>query len=102
MKSQIRFAFLFALGASLFAAGPIVDRNRDQAARIAQGVRSGALTPRETARLRQEEFQLRQRIHRDRIDGGGLSTRERIAIDRRQDQLSRQIYRQKHDGQHRW
>ena len=75
----------------------IRNRQERQQDRIAQGVQSGALTPRETARLEGREANLNRTIRRDRRIGGGLSLQERQKINRRQDRLSRDIYRQKHD-----
>lgn len=74
-------------------------RQRAQQRRIAQGIRSGQLTPGETAKLERREAALNREIRRDRRDGGGLSARERAKIDRQQNRLSRQIYREKHDNQ---
>ena len=101
MKSQIRFALLFVGCTAMFAAGPVVHRNHDLNARINQGIRSGSLTQREAASLRQEQVRLQQRIHHERLDGGGLTARERIGIDRAQDRLSDHVYREKHDWQRR-
>ena len=72
-------------------------RYQNQQKRIAQGVASGELTPRETAKIERNEARLRREVARDRVDGGGLTARERAKIDRHQNQLSREIYRQKHD-----
>jgi hypothetical protein len=79
--------------------GRIRTRQARQQQRIAEGIESGQLTPRETARLERKETRLNREIRRDRADGGGLSARERRKINRRQNQLSRQIYREKHDPQ---
>lgn len=79
----------------------VVNRQKAQHERIEQGVRSGELTKRETARLASRERELRQDIRRDRADGPGLTPPERARIEARQDRLSRDIYRQKHDAQRR-
>jgi hypothetical protein len=83
--------------AMVMQAGEIRNRRENQQDRIAQGVGSGQLTPRETARLEGREANLNRTIRRDRRSGGGLSVQERRQINRRQNQLSRDIYRQKHD-----
>jgi hypothetical protein len=83
--------------AMIVQAGEIRNRQDRQQDRIAQGVGSGQLTPRETARLEGREANLNRTIRRDRRSGGGLSTQERRQINRRQDRLSRDIHRQKHD-----
>ncbi|MBI4902102.1 MAG: hypothetical protein HY820_00600 [Acidobacteria bacterium] len=88
-----------ACAALLNAAGPIVHRNANQQSRIGQGVRSGQLTPLETARIEAQERALQRQIVRDRIDGGGLSAAERARINHRQNALSHEIYHEKHDRQ---
>jgi len=91
------------IAASILATGTeaqeIRRRQENRQDRIAQGVGSGELTARETARLERRESNLNRTIRRDRASGGGLSAQERAQINRRQNRLSRSIYRQKHDGQ---
>lgn len=101
MKTLARaVAVLAALTLALPALAAGVDRReRHQQARIAQGVASGELTPRETARLERKEARVHRQIQRARADGGGLSAAERARIQRHQNRVSRQIYREKHDGQ---
>jgi len=79
-------------------AGPIANREHNQQQRIAQGVGSGQLTVRETARLEGREAALNRSIARMRSNGP-LTAGERYRINQRQDRISRGIYRQKHDGQ---
>jgi hypothetical protein len=82
------------------AEGRIQQRRENQQDRIAAGVASGQLTPRETARLERGEARLNGEIRDMREDGGGkLTARDRRVVNRQQDVLSRRIYRQKHDGQ---
>jgi len=87
------------LAAADAEAGRIHARAERQQARIAQGVRSGSLTPRETARIEAREAALARDVRLMRKDG--LSPRERARIESRQDRLSRDIYRRKHDRQRR-
>jgi hypothetical protein len=83
-----------------FAAAPGA-RAATQQVRINQGVRSGALTGPEAARLQAQQNQLdRQRV-RNTIDGGGLTAREAARLDTKQDRLSHRIAIQKHDAQRR-
>src|SRR5512141_714876 len=92
---------LFA-ASSASAEGRIEKRKDRQQARIGQGVSSGQLTPRETARLERREGALNREERAMRAaDGGRLTPRDRRTIERQQDRLSRDIYRQKHDAQHR-
>jgi hypothetical protein len=82
------------------AEGRIQQRRENQQDRIAAGVASGQLTPRETARLERGEARLNGEIRDMREDGGGkLTARDRRVINQQQNVLSRRIYRQKHDGQ---
>lgn len=76
-------------------------RQRRQQRRIAQGVRSGQLTARETARLERREAGIERREQRMRASGGKFTPGERRAIQRQLNSTSRQIYREKHDKQHR-
>ncbi len=79
-----------------------VDRRQaNQQARIAEGVESGQLTPRETARLERKEARIRREIHRDRAaNGGTLTPAEKARVNRQENRVSRQIYREKHDADH--
>lgn len=92
------------IAASLVAgsanAGVIHQRFVNQQARIANGVATGQLSPRETARIERQEAALSTEIHYFRADGS-LSPRERAIVTSQQNRLSREIYRQKHDGD-RW
>ena len=93
-----------ALAASLSVpalAAEVDRRQANQQARIADGVESGQLTPRETARLERKEAKIRREIRRDRAaNGGTLTPAEKAKINREENRTSRQIYRAKHDDQH--
>ncbi|BDG09985.1 hypothetical protein [Anaeromyxobacter paludicola] len=74
-------------------------RQENQQRRIAEGVESGQLTPRETARLERKEARIRREIRRDRAQNGGkLTPAEKARINREENRTSRQIYRAKHNG----
>jgi hypothetical protein len=75
-------------------------RYHNQQGRIAQGVRSGQLTPRETARLQHQQRHVRRETRRMKRDGN-FTAAERRHVTRDQNRLSRRIYRQKHDAQTR-
>jgi hypothetical protein len=104
-KTVLVLAFGSTLGLSLLAAAPaeagvIHNRQDRQQARIGQGVSSGQLTARETARLEGREAHLNREIGRMRSNNGGsLTPGERARAENQQNRLSRSIYRQKHDGQ---
>ncbi len=73
---------------------------RNEQARIRQGVRSGELTRTEAARLKAREADIRADKRAAKADG--VVTRdERQDIRKDERQTSRAIYRQKHDGQER-
>jgi hypothetical protein len=79
----------------------IHQRKENQQDRIAQGVKSGELTPRETARLEHKEAKLNRETRRMRAaNGGTLTPAEKAKVTRQQNHLSRDIYHQKHDAQH--
>jgi len=82
-------------------AGPINRREHRQVSRIVHGVRSGALTRRETARLAVEQARIRVMERRLRRSGDGLSRREYVRLQRALNRSSRHIYRQTHDRQRR-
>ncbi len=85
--------------ASSSMAESIDRREREQQARIWQGVRSGELSARELARLEAQEARIRAEEARfRRHDDGRLTPRERRDLQRDLNRESRRIYRAKHDG----
>lgn len=79
----------------------ILQRKENQQDRIAQGVRSGQLTPGETARLERQQQGINREQHRmRRSDNGHLTRADRKALNRRQNRASRNIYRKKHNARH--
>ncbi len=80
--------------------GKIATRKENQQKRIAQGVKSGALTPKETAHLENKEVKLNNQIRQERkANGGNLTNNEKAAINSKQNKISKQIYNEKHDAQ---
>ena len=74
-------------------------RAENQQDRIAQGVKSGQLTPRETANLESKDAHINREIHSDRAaNGGKLTGAEKAKVNHQQNRVSRQIYRDKHNG----
>jgi hypothetical protein len=77
----------------------IQERKADQQGRIAQGVRSGQLTARETAHLEHREAGVnREERAMRRADDGHLTGQDKAALTRRQNRISNSIYRDKHNG----
>lgn len=86
-------------GGSAFAQSTIRNREVRQQDRIANGVRSGQLTPRETAHLEHREARINHQVRADRrANGGRLTGAERKQINREQNRTSRAIYRDKHNA----
>jgi hypothetical protein len=76
----------------------VQQRKENQQDRIAQGVRSGQLTPRETTRLeRQQKGINREERNMRKADDGHLTHADRKALNQRQNRASRNIYRKKHN-----
>jgi uncharacterized membrane protein YebE (DUF533 family) len=79
---------------------PVIDkREARQEARIEQGEKSGALTPRETARLERGQAHVQNMEANAKADGV-VTRQERAKIGHAQNVQSRNIHRQKHDAQH--
>ena len=82
--------------------GEIGQRKENQQDRIAQGVKSGQLTPGETAKLEKQQ----QGINREtagmrEANGGKLTQADKRAVNQQQNQASRNIYNKKHNGRAR-
>lgn len=98
-----RIVWSLTLGAMLaggaFAQNEIQQRKENQQDRIANGVKNGSLTPRETANLENKEAKLNKETRTDRkADGGKLTNKEKAQVNRQQNRLSKQIYKDKHNG----
>ena len=78
-------------------ATPRIDRREArQQHRIAQGVKSGQLTPKETAHLERGQAHVERMEARAKADGK-VTPQERARITRAQNHQSRAIYRKKHN-----
>ena len=76
-------------------------RQYRQERRIQEGLARGEITPREAARLRQENWHIEQ-MQRRAIADGYVSPRERRRIEAAQDHLGRAIRRESRDDQRRY
>ena len=102
MKSLFTLSTLAVLLAAGASAESIPQRKANQQHRIAQGVASGQLTPRETARLERQEGDLNRQLKVERaFNGGKLTPGERAQAQRELNTESRRIYRAKHNAAHR-
>ena len=106
MKNSLRIiAILLALcfagvaSASNIPSPGIDKREKNQQQRIMQGMRSGELTPRETAKLKREQARIKKKERRFKSDGV-LTCKERHTLHRYLNRASRHIYREKHDAWH--
>ena len=95
-------ALLVAPAAAFAQSGaPIYQRKDNQQDRIAQGVRSGQLTPRETSHLERQEGRINREEHHMRAhDDGHLTRQDRHILTRQQNRESNRIYRDKHNSFH--
>ena len=93
-------AIIGAMGISTssFAQARITQRQYNQQNRIAQGIRSGQLTPREASRLEGREARL-QRDKRMAMRDGRIGMRERRYLRREENRNSVAIFRAKHNFQ---
>ncbi len=73
-------------------------RAENQQNRIAQGVKSGQLTAKETVKLEKKEVGINKEIRTDRkANGGNLTNNEKKQVNQQQNQVSKQIYDKKHN-----
>lgn len=102
MKNLKIVLALAALLPVIASAQGVNRRESNQHHRIVHGVRTGALTTREAARLRAREAAIRAREARDRrMHHGHLTAWERARLERSLHRTSRAIRRQSHDWQRR-
>ena len=79
--------------------GRIGQRQENQQDRIAQGMRSGQLTPREAAKLENKEQGVNREVKGMRqANGGKLTKADRRAVNQQQNKDSKQIYNKKHNA----
>ena len=90
--------------AAAFAATPhrplhhITQRKENQQDRIAQGVKSGQLTPGETGKLEHQEAGINKEERGMRAeDNGRLTTQDRKTLNQQQNVESKRIYKDKHN-----
>lgn len=75
------------------------NREANQQARTAQGLRSGEMTSGEAARSNANQAALDQKVHNERVaNGGALTAQQKAQANRQENRDSRQIYNEKHNG----
>ena len=78
----------------------IRQRDKNQQDRIANGIKSGELTPNEASHLEGQEQKLNNEVKDMREDNGGkLTAADKAKVTNQENHLSREIYNQKHDAQ---
>ena len=76
-------------------------RRENQQDRIAQGIKSGQLTPGETAKLEKQQQGINKQVGSDRKANGGTLTaseKKQVNKEQEQNQASRNIYKKKHNA----
>ena len=96
--TAVAAALGLAFCGAAFAQAGTVQRDVNQQQRIEQGVKSGSLTNRETARLERGEARIDRQEARAGADGK-VGPREQRRIQRAENRESRRIHREKHDAQ---
>jgi len=72
-------------------------RETNQQNRIANGVKNGSLTPKETSNLEKREANVQNREQKDMAEHNGhLTKAEQNGINRQQNRISKSIYKDKH------
>src|SRR5271169_1527401 len=91
---------MMLLASVCFAQDPkLADRKENQQDRIANGVKNGSLTPKETAHLEHKEAKINKEVRTDRkANGGNLTNNEKKQVNQQQNKVSKDIYRDKHNG----
>jgi len=75
----------------------INQRELNQQERIANGLKTGTMTPRQAGQVEHKEAQIMRQERRDmRADGGHLTRQDQRQLNRELNRTSRQIYRDKH------
>lgn len=95
--------FLCSLAVSALAQDktPVVDqREKNQQARIKEGVKSGELTKRETRRLEAQQGKIKADEMSAKADGK-VTNAERRQLKREQNRANKNIYRKKHNNRER-
>lgn len=102
MKKFFQIAVIAAVMVAGASAAEVDGRLNWEQARINQGIRSGQLTPGETARLEGQQNRIRSEVAAERaMNGGRLTPGEWRQVNRQENRLSRNIYRDKHNFR-RW
>jgi hypothetical protein len=80
--------------------GNVINQRREnQQDRVAQGVNTGQLTPRESANIQNREAAINSEIRADRqANGGKMTAAERAKVHNQLNRTSQKIYKDKHNS----
>ena len=99
MKSKFFLAVLMVTLVSIGAnAQTIKEKNRNERARIDNGIRSGQITPREAHHLKKERRHIHHSMRKAKRHDGRVGYAERKHIRHEQRKTSRDIYKAKHNN----
>jgi hypothetical protein len=99
VKTLVKMIVVVSALSSLAMAAEVDRREENQQDRIAQGVKSGQLTPGETAHLERQEQRIDNQVKAERAaNGGHLTAGERAQVNREENRESRRIYAAKHNA----
>lgn len=94
----LAFVTMSSIGFAQTKTPRINKRQENQQQRIAQGVKSGELTAKETEHLEAREAKIQSDKKMAKADGK-VTAQERSRLRREENRTSRAIYHQKHDAQ---
>ena len=105
MKKSIIIALALILGVATFSFAQtntprVTKRQRHQQERIGNGVSSGQLTARETAKLERQEAKIQDDKQAAKADGQ-VTRQERRRLNREENRTNRHIYNAKHNNHRR-
>ena len=99
LKSSVIAALaLCAVPMAAQAQDRVADRQAQQGDRIARGIESGLLSPREANRLQSQQSRIERYATKNSYDGGGLSRAERATLQRMQKNAGAAITRRTYDS----
>ena len=85
--------------ANTVAPNAVNNREANQQARTAQGLRTGQLNSGEAARTDQRQANIDRQVRNDRVtDGGALNQQQRQQVNREQNRSSQQIQQERHNA----
>jgi len=95
MKKEILLTCLIFAGPSLLCARDLKHEDRQQK-QIAEGIKSGELTPEEVVRLEKRKAELERQIKEDRnANGGKLTAEEHKQLEKERDDIGKKIHKDK-------